>query len=253
MIRKINLRVDGIEIAGQLFLPEGSDPLYPAVVLCHGIPSGIVDPTDGGYPLLAETLADKGFAAAIFSFRGTGTSGGDFNIVGWARDLEAVIEHLWELPEIDDSHISLVGFSAGASVSICVAAQDKRISSVVSCAGPADFSAITESGKSQQSVDYFRQTGIIRNEDYPASIEEWINDFRKTNALHDVAGIAPRPLLLIHSTRDPVVPVTDSWKLYEKAGEPKQIIILEGEEHRLRLNREAVDAIVKWLKENNRE
>ncbi len=248
MKRDINLKVDGLKITGQLFLPEDIDPPYPAVVLCHGIPSGIVDPTDGGYPLLAKTMAKEGFAVVTFCFRGTGTSEGDFDIVGWTHDLEAVIEYLWEYPDIDDAHISLVGFSAGASVSICVAAQDKRVSAVIACASPADFCAISESDKPQTSVSYFRKIGIIRNPVFPSSLQEWLNDFRKTNAIHSVSDIAPRPLLLVHASQDPVVPAVNSRKLYEKAGEPKQIVIIEGTEHRLRRNELAVDTIIKWLK-----
>ena len=250
MRKEINLSADGLKIAGQLFLPEDIEPPFPAVILCHGIPSGIVDPTDGGYPALATTLARSSLAAVTFSFRGTGASEGDFNIEGWTHDLEAVIEYVWDLPEIDDSRISLVGFSAGAAVSICVAASDKRIAGVVACAGPADFRAISDSGKHQQSLAYFRKIGIIRDPAYPASLPDWLNDFRKVNALHDVADIAPRPLLLIHSTGDPVVPVADSRRLYEKAGDPKRIIILEGSEHRLRRSQAVVQEIIKWVKGN---
>lgn len=248
MKRDIILKTDGLKITGQLFTPEDVDPPYPAVVLCHGIPSGIVDPTDGGYPLLAKTIAEEGFAVVTFCFRGTGTSEGDFNIAGWTRDLEAVVEYLWGLPDIDDAHISLVGFSAGASVSIFVAAQDKRVSAVIACASPADFSALSESDKPQDGVNYFRKSGIIRHWDYPPSLDAWLNDFRKTSALHSVASIAPRPLLLIHSEQDKVVDVSNAQRLYERAGEPKQIIIIGGEEHRLRRNEMALDTIISWLK-----
>jgi uncharacterized protein len=251
MRKEINLNSNGLKIAAQIFLPEGSSFPYPAVILCHGIPSGIVDPTDGGYPLLAATLAEAGFAAVVFSFRGTGASEGNFDMLGWTHDLEAAIEYLWESPDIDDARISLVGFSAGAAVSICVAARDKRISGVVACASPADFSAISESGKPEQSIAYFRKAGIIRDQSFPFNVEEWLNGFRRTDALHDVAGIAPRPLLLVHSIRDPVVPVADSRKLYEKAGLPKRLVVLKGEEHRLRRSRKAVDLIINWLKENS--
>ncbi len=248
MKREINLNADGLEIAGQLYLPEDAGAPYPAVILCHGVPSDIVDPTDGGYPLLAQTIAEEGFAVLTFSFRGTGASQGNFDVVGWTHDLEAAIEYLWDLPEIDDAHISLVGFSAGAAVSIFVAAQDKRVSSVVACASPADFSVISESDKPQNSVTYFRKIGIIRDPGSPPSFDDWLNDFRKIKALHSVADIAPRPLLLVHAKQDNVVPVSNSQKLYDKAGEPKQIIILEGTEHRLRRNEMAVETIIYWLK-----
>jgi uncharacterized protein len=249
MIKDVNLRVDGIKIAGQLYLPENIEAPYPAVVLCHGIPSGIVDPTDGGYPLLAKTINAEGFAVLTFSFRGSGISGGNFDIAGWTHDLKGAIDHLWNLPEIDDAHLFLCGFSAGASVSVCVAAQDKRISGVIACACPANFDAISDADE-QETLKYFRKIGIIRDPDFPHSMEEWLNDFRKVNALHSVADIAPRPLLLVHSIEDNVVPVSNARKLYEAAGEPREIVIIPGNEHRLRRNEKAVDTIIKWLKKN---
>jgi dipeptidyl aminopeptidase/acylaminoacyl peptidase len=251
MIRSANLTVDGLKIIGQLYTPENREPPYPAVILCHGVPSGVVDPTDGGYPLLAETISKAGFAVYTFRFRGTGESEGNFDIVGWTHDLEAVIDYLWNLDEIDDAHIALIGFSAGASVSVYVGAHDKRVSAVAACACPADFSAISDSGKPETTIHYFRKIGIIRDEDYPPSVEDWLNDFRKINALHSVADISPRPLLLVHAAGDNVVPVSNTERLYMQAGQPKKKVILEGSEHRLRRNEKAVETIIEWLKKRS--
>jgi fermentation-respiration switch protein FrsA (DUF1100 family) len=55
---------------------------------------------------------------------------------------------------------------------------------------------------------------------------------------------------LIHATQDPVVPLSNSERLYAAAGEPRQIIIIEGSEHRLRRNQLAVDSLIYWLKAN---
>jgi uncharacterized protein len=252
MNRDVNLKVDGLKIAGQIYLPEDREPPYPAVILCHGVPSGAAaDPNDGGYPLLARTIAGEGFAVLIFSFRGAGDSEGNFDIVGWTHDLAAAIDYLWGLSEIDESHLSLVGFSAGGAVSIYVAAQDKRVSAVAGCAAPADFSAISDPRHSQLTLEHFRKIGIIRDPDYPASREAWLNDFRKISALRSVADIAPRPLLLVHADQDNVVPFVSAQKLFAEAGEPKKLVTIRGPEHRLRRSEKAVKTVLKWLKENS--
>jgi uncharacterized protein len=251
MKREIILKVDGLDIAGQLYRPDKAGPPYPAVILCHGIPSGIVDPSDGGYPLLADTIAAAGFAVLTFNFRGSGASQGDFNIAGWSRDLKSAVDYIWDLEEIDRKHISLTGFSAGATISIYVAARDKRVSAVAACACPADFSAISEAQNPQLSLNYFRKIGIIRDSQYPPVLADWLADFRRINALQSVAEIAPRPLLLLHARQDPVVPVENAEKLYQQAKEPKILVIIEGAEHRLRRNEKAVRIIIGWLKENS--
>jgi dipeptidyl aminopeptidase/acylaminoacyl peptidase len=248
MIKDVNLRVDGLKIVGQLYLPEGREPPYPAVILCHGIPSVTVDPTDGGYPLLAETISRDGLAVYTFRFRGSGESEGNFDIAGWDRDLQAAIDYLYSQPEIDNSRIALVGFSAGAALSIYRAANDKRVSAVVACAAPADFRSISDAENPSEPVNYFRRAGIIRDTDFPPSIEDWINSFRKINPLKVVNKISPRPLLLVHATGDSVVNVENTENLYARSGEPREKLILDGGEHRLRKDERAVEAIIKWLK-----
>ena len=249
MIRNLNSKIDDLTIRGQLYLPEHTIPPYPAVILCHGIPSGIVDPSDGGYPLLARTIAAEGFAVYTFSFRGTGESQGNFDILGWTRDLKASLDALYEQPDINKQRLALIGFSAGAAVSIFVAAQDTRVASVAACACPADFSAISESTNPKITLNYFRKVGIIRDPEFPYSIEDWLAGFRTVQPLNLISHIAPRPVLLIHAAEDEVVNLENSQKLHEAAGEPRQIIIIEGNEHRLRRNKTVVDDLIKWLKQ----
>jgi dipeptidyl aminopeptidase/acylaminoacyl peptidase len=249
MIKEANLTVEGLKIVGQLHLPENQDPPYPAVILCHGVPSGNVDPSDPGYPFLAQTISDQGFAVYIFRFRGAGESEGNFDIAGWTRDLIAAINYISDLPVIDKNRLALVGFSAGATVSVYVAARDHRITAVAACACPAEFSAVTDPSKSGLTLAYFRKIGIIRDPDFPPSPENWLNDFRKVNALHSVADISPRPLLLLHAKNDNVVPSSNAEKLYQLAGDPKQLVIIEGSEHRLRRDENAVKILIQWLKD----
>jgi len=248
MIRKIiALEVDGLNIVGQLYLPGGKTP-YPTVCLCHGIPAHIPGPSDGGYPLLAERICREGFAVLIFNFRGTGASSGNFDILGWTRDLKAAIDYLCALPEVDGSHLSLLGFSGGAAVSVYVASQDSRVSSVVTCACPAQFTFFTKVDTPQSVIDHFRSIGAIRDKGFPHSAEEWFSGFRRVSPIKYIAGIAPRPLLVVHSSRDETVKVSHARRLYQKAREPKQLIIVDGAEHRLRQHDGAMTAVLDWLK-----
>jgi dipeptidyl aminopeptidase/acylaminoacyl peptidase len=248
MIKDANLFVDGWKIIGQLYLPDFGQAPYPGVILCHGIPSGSVDPTDGGYPLLAATISKAGFAVYTFRFRGSGESQGNFDILGWLHDLEYATDYMYHSASVNKRKIALVGFSAGAAVAICEAARDKRVSAVVACASPADFNSISEADKPQMSVSYFRKVGIIRDENFPPSLEKWTDNFRQVNALKCVTEIAPRPLLILQSENDKVVPSENARKLFAQAREPKQLRIFPGDEHRLRKHDEAVKTMITWLK-----
>jgi len=243
----IALEVDGLNIIGQLYLPPGNMP-YPTVCVCHGIPAGIPDPSNRGYAALAEQICRQGFAVLIFNFRGTGASGGNLDILGWTRDLKAVIDYLCALPEVDRSYLYLLGFSGGAAVSVYVAAQDIRVSSVVTCACPAEFTFFTQVEEPQSLIDRFRSIGAIRDNDFPPSAQEWLGGFKLVRPIDYVAGISPRPLLLVHGSQDETVEVSQAHKLYAQAGEPKQIVIVEGAGHRLRRSDKAMAIVIDWLK-----
>jgi len=101
---------------------------------------------------------------------------------------------------------------------------------------------------SQSALDHFRSIGIIRDEDFPYSADEWLSGFGLVSPIEYVAGVAPSPLLLVPGNQDEIVDVSHIYKLYDRAKEPKQIIILDGAEHRLRRNDRAVAIIIDWLK-----
>ena len=250
--REITFEVYGLRIVGQLYLPGGR-ALPPTVCICHGIPSDAPAANtrikDRGYADLAENICRQGFTVLIFNFRGTGSSQGNFDILGWTYDLKAAVDYLWALPEVSGSRLSLLGFSGGAAVSVYVAAQDKRISSVAACACPAEFdSLVAEGGKASAIIDHFRNIGIIRDSQFPPSAEDWLDSFRQVRPIGYVSRISPRPLLLVHGGQDEVVAVSHARKLYAQAGEPKQLVIIDGVGHRLRQDEGAMAVVTHWLK-----
>ncbi len=243
-----NLQVDGISIVGQLYLP-GKGPKFPLVCLCHGVPSGSPPaPGDGGYSALAERFCREGYAAVIFNFRGSGESGGNFDLLGWTRDLQAIIDHVYHHDSIDNSYLFLAGFSGGAATAVYVASKDKRVTGLAACACPANFGLAVERDGPQATIDRYRSIGIIRDNYFPSSVEEWFNDLQQVTPVNHVSGISPRPLLLVHGSLDETVPVSHAYELYDKAGEPKQLIVLDGAGHRLRQEEGAVVAVLDWLK-----
>jgi dipeptidyl aminopeptidase/acylaminoacyl peptidase len=245
LIREFSLDVSDFKLSGSFYLP-GEDGIYPTVCLCHGIPSGEpAEPGDGGYPALAEQICRAGFAAVCFNFRGCRTSGGNFDILGWTEDVTAVLDYLWLQPEVDRSKIALFGFSAGAAVAICVGARDINIAAVAACASPAEWSFLL--GTPEEMVAHFRQIGIIRDSNFPESPEEWLDNFKTVDPLYYVTAISPRPLLIVHGDKDELVNVEHARKLYDRAGQPKKLVILEGAGHRLRRNELAIKTILEWL------
>jgi dipeptidyl aminopeptidase/acylaminoacyl peptidase len=246
-VKEIRLKADGLELVGELHIPS-RDKGHPALCICHGIPAVPPDPTDRGYTLLAQRFSHAGFVTLIFNFRGTGRSEGNLDILGWSRDLQAALDFLYDLAEVDTSHFCLLGFSGGAAVSVYTAAHEPRVSLLATCACPADFRSLSQRETPLDSIQRFRQIGAIRDKDFPPSAEEWERGFETISPINWVDKISPRPFLLIHGDADELIPLEHAQKLYRKAKEPKELKIIPGAKHKMRLEKAAMAFVLDWLK-----
>jgi len=246
-IEEISFQADGLKLAGQLRIPSPGQG-YPTLCICHGIPTTAPDPNDRGYAPLAERFCSAGFLTLIFNFRGTGGSQGNLDMSGWSRDLHAALDFLYGLNEVDKTRLCVVGFSGGAAVSVYAAAHDPRVSALVTCACPADFDSLHEKQTPREAIERFRQIGAVRDKGFPPSVEEWERGFEKITPINWIDRISPRPLLLVHGDADEVIPLEHARRLYRKAKEPRELKVIPGAKHRLRLEEAAMSFVLDWLK-----
>jgi alpha-beta hydrolase superfamily lysophospholipase len=245
----------GLSIKGSLMLPAGLSR-RPLAILCHGIPSGAPTAGEPGYEVLAERLAGEGLAACWFNFRGTGASDGNFSLPGWVDDLNALLSAADSGEEpfqyCQPARKALVGFSAGGAVSIVCASrmgvgEKRKLRALAAISSPSDFTRLLNREGLIDFIRHARDIGIIRDPGFPASQEEYYAEMLACRALDFVSGLSPIPLLVMHGDQDDVVPLEEARRLYEAAGEPKEIAVIPGGGHRLRLNEPAMDAMISWL------
>ncbi len=248
-IETLSFFVDRLKLMGEVYFPETPSP-HPALCLCHGIPAAPYNPETLdplGYPVLARKFSEVGFVTLIFNFRGTGRSEGNLDILGWAEDLARALDLLSSFREVNQKEISVFGFSAGAAVAIYVAAQDRRVARVISGACPAEFDFLFQTASVTEVIKRFRNIGIIRDTNFPPSLSEWLKGFDQISPVRWISRISPRPILILHGDKDEVVPLTQAQRLYEAAGKPKEMIVIPGAGHRLRLEAKAIDTALAWL------
>jgi len=121
-----NLTVNA-RLAGMLTIPAGPGP-FPAVVLLSDSGPHDRDGTVGDFaPLgqLADYLTRRGIAVLRFDDRGVGKSGGTpaATTADLVSDAQAGLNYLRTRPEIDLSHLGLIGHGEGGNVALLAAAQ----------------------------------------------------------------------------------------------------------------------------------
>jgi putative phosphoribosyl transferase len=116
----------GLALTGRLLVPAAPGP-HPAVVFAHGWGSSKDSPRNR---VVAEALRRLGFAAFLFDFTGHGESEGtqeDSTPEQQVNDLDAALDTLEGLEEVDRNRLGVVGASSGAAVAVRGAARDPRI------------------------------------------------------------------------------------------------------------------------------
>jgi alpha-beta hydrolase superfamily lysophospholipase len=225
-------------LAYELFLPFADSPA-PAVVILHGAGSRKENHTD-----FARRAAGHGFVALTFDNRGHGDSEGQMGPRVIA-DIQRLVAHLAERPEVDETKIAVRGSSMGGQLAIHAAAVSDRIGAVIAIcpAGEhmvvADIRAVAQ-GKPPRPDSALASMRI----DAPA-MTAWLEEHDVRDA---VRLLGSKPLLLVHARGDEVVPYTFSEELYELADEPKRLLLLDGGHHRsVQHDPEIQGETLRWL------
>ncbi|MEM3526545.1 MAG: prolyl oligopeptidase family serine peptidase, partial [Candidatus Jordarchaeaceae archaeon] len=186
-------------------------------------------------------------AALIFNFQGTSGSEGEFSFSSWARNVSDAISYLASSPHIDSERLGLMGFSGGAFVSWSVVAKDSRIKAFASCSSPSD---LTKMRMIEEGIKLAKKMGILRINNIDKARKELRIDLQELSPVKWAEKISPRPVLIIHGAQDDLIPVKSAYELYEKAKEPKKILIFENTDHVIRNNEEAMNTVADWIVKN---
>ena len=131
---EISIDRNGVQLKSKFYLTEGKGK-FPTVVLLHGFPGNDQDVLGIG-----KKLSEVGFNAMTFNYSGTHQSEGEFNFENTQKDIEAVLEFLYQSKnlhqyKVDTNRIYLGGYSYGGGMALTYAANHPEIRSVFSIGG----------------------------------------------------------------------------------------------------------------------
>lgn len=250
-VRPFTLTIGGAPVRGQAFIPAEKADREIGLIISHGIPSGIPspEPERHGYDYLGRIFSKQGFTTLIFNFRGTGSSGGNLDLVDWAEDLREVINHYFHTCRTPSAGLILMGFSAGAAISVEVAVHDPRVKALALGACPQNFSFLTHRLSPADLWGWFKTLGLFRQPESLLPPEEWLTRLLSICPADKVPLISPRRLLIMHGDEDDVVPPAHADELYRRAGTGKRLAVFPGAGHQLRVLRRVWRYLTHWLEE----
>jgi alpha-beta hydrolase superfamily lysophospholipase len=198
--------MDGLVLRGW-FLPGRAGA---TVILVHGFAR---DRTE----LLPEArwLVEMGFGALLFDSRAQGSSDGSHISLGYQERLDVRAAVDFVLRSSPEERIGVMGYSMGGIAAIEAAAENPRIRAVIAV---SPFASLNDALN--------RRLKLVRP--LAALIIWWgermtglhLDDLRPTAA---VAALSPRPILVMEAGDDAMIPPNSGQRLYEAAGEPKEL------------------------------
>jgi len=224
----ISFTAEGLELSGVLHLPN-HEPV--AVVFgCHGL---MADKNSPKQVELARSCTAIGMAYFRFDHRGCGDSQGNFEIDTTLEkrnsDLMAAVGAV-NRAFSKNMPIGLFGSSLGGTVCL-TAARELSPFAIVTLAAPVQSQAIHVPENSPESL----KNEILKN-------RLIFNLSRQMKSI--------RHILIAHGSSDEIVPVENAQTIYRMADDPKELLILEGGDHRISNTahqRVFIQAAVQWF------
>ena len=207
-VQSLSFRSDGLRLYGVLHLPERSLP--PVIVGSHGL---LGNRKSAKQVALADACTNAGMAFFRFDHRGCGDSDppptGEDVLTGRISDLIHAVAFATGLNETG-SCFGLFGSSMGGAAALG-AAPVLTPTAVVTWAAP-----LTSDGLNAASPDAALPPG-------------WqLSRFDFSDRLSSICNI-----LIFHGKNDDVVPVANATAIHAGAAEPKSLMLLEDEDHRM--------------------
>lgn len=178
----------------------------------------------------ASWLIEARFNLLLFDYRAHGDSDGEFTTLGFyeRRDLLSAVD--W-LGTRSIGRVVVMGFSMGGAIGILTASECDAICGVISDSAFADLPDLIVNQMKKRGfpgiiADLFSRFILLI-----ANVQTGAN-FRSIVPDKVIAGISPRPVLIIHGAADDDVPVAHARKLFGAARDPKELWIVPGATHR---------------------
>ncbi len=251
MVKNKNIQLEGKHqkpILTDIFYKEEQFQ-KPVVIFCHGY-KGFKD--WGAWDLIAAAFANEGFFFVKFNFSHNGgtiqqpldfpdlEAFGNNNYIKELDDLNTVVDWVTS-PNfqfkniIDSSNIILIGHSRGGGIATIKAAEDSRITKLITWASVSDYKSRFPEG---EILDKWRKDGVMyiengRTKQKMPHYFQFYTSYMQNEERLTIAIAAKKnkiPHLIIHGTKDPTVNVQESKQIQGWSAN-SELFLVKGADH----------------------
>lgn len=236
----------GASLAARLDLPDG--PVHRHAVFAHCFTCS-KDIRAAGR--IAARLNADGIAVLRFDFTGLGASEGEFANTNFSSNVEDLRRAADWLRSEHAAPQLLVGHSLGGAAAIVAASDIPEVRAVATIAAPSSTQHLSELlGEQLRDVEADAVVPLrIGGREFMVR-GAFLSDL-SAHAVEERARSMSAALLVLHSPVDNVVGVEHAGRLFAAARHPKSFVALDGADHLLSDDRDAIyagDVIGTWAK-----
>lgn len=227
----------GAQLAARLDRPAGVPRAYAIFAHCFTCSKDI-----NAARRIAGSLARQGIAVLRFDFTGLGSSEGEFASTNFSSNLDdlgraaAYLEENFEAPQL------LIGHSLGGAAVLAAAAQIHSVKAVATIGAPSDAHHVTHNFHAH--LDEIAHAGIaeVSLGGRKFTIEkQFIEDLNESRVRENLSSLK-KAVLVLHSPTDETVGIENATAIFKAARQPKSFVSLDGADHLLTKESDAVFA-----------
>lgn len=172
----------------------------------------------------AHYLMEAGFGMLSIDFRNSGDSEGDVTSMGVYEIQDARAAYQFLLAQDDVQQIILMGHSMGGGIASQLM-QEVDADGLIIDATFADFASIVRAGVVARGFPPTPITEVLMTMAGVLSRSDWYS----LRPIDDLA-LVDKPILLLHGTDDPTIPIDNAYRLAE-ANPQIKLVVFDGGEH----------------------
>jgi len=204
-----------------------------SILICHGFPYKRGSVIEKSYSDLAQLMSEF-MPTLIFDFSGCGNSGGSFSFYAWVEDLKRIAMKF--------KSVSIIGYSMGGLVALKASPELKNLEKIVLISTP--LPDIFDGDRLKAMYEHAKNIMKIRD------FQEFMTEMTKLKEedILEKAGNIIAPKLVVHGTKDEMVPFKCGEEIYKALKEPKSFLKVINGDHFLRRNEKVIKYVLDWIR-----